>query len=150
MDQGGYAAKTPRVNLGNLSTKEERLPVKLARDYLGGAGFAIKCPDDELKAGSPAPREGDKRIFAVGPLAATGAPAPAARPWLPNRLLQKRSGHGSLGRALLCRDEAGPGQTMREACSEKDNSSIVSIAAEICRGLTNSMGSQLGPSTQKE
>jgi aldehyde:ferredoxin oxidoreductase len=74
MYQGGYAGKILRVNLSNLTIKEEKLPDELVRDYLGGAGFGIKCLYDEVKAGTPALGEDNKLIFAVGPLTATGAP----------------------------------------------------------------------------
>jgi aldehyde:ferredoxin oxidoreductase len=74
MYQGGYAGKILRVNLSNLSSKEEKLPDELVRDYLGGAGFAVKCLYDEVPAGTPALSEQNKLIFAVGPLTATGTP----------------------------------------------------------------------------
>ena len=32
----------------------EKLPAELVRDYLGGAGFGIKCLYGEVKAGTPA------------------------------------------------------------------------------------------------
>ena len=74
MYQGGYAGKILRVNLSNLSTKEEKLPEELVNGYLGGAGFGIKYLYDEVKAGTPALSEENKLIFAVGPLTASGAP----------------------------------------------------------------------------
>jgi len=73
MYKGGYAGKILRIDLSNQSAKEEAVPEELARNYLGGAGFAIKYLYDELKPGTPALGEDNKLIFAVGPLTATGA-----------------------------------------------------------------------------
>jgi aldehyde:ferredoxin oxidoreductase len=74
MYKGGYVGKILRVNLSSLSAREETLPDELVRDYLGGAGFAIKCLYDEVKPRTPALSEDNKLIFADGPLTATGAP----------------------------------------------------------------------------
>jgi aldehyde:ferredoxin oxidoreductase len=54
MYHGGYAGKILRVNLSNQSLKEEKLSDELVRDYLGGAGFAIKVLYDEVKPDIPA------------------------------------------------------------------------------------------------
>ncbi len=74
MFKGGYAGKILRLNLNNLSAKEEPLPEDLVRDYLGGAGFGIKVLYEEVKQGTPALSEANKLIFSVGPLTASGAP----------------------------------------------------------------------------
>jgi aldehyde:ferredoxin oxidoreductase len=74
MYRGGYAGKILRVNLCNLTAKDDVLPDELVQNYLGGAGIAIKCLYDEVKAGTPALGEDNRLIFAVGPLTATGAP----------------------------------------------------------------------------
>ncbi len=73
MIKGGYTGKILRINLSNLTTKEEPVPEALVKNYLGGAGFAIKYLYDELKPGVPALSRENKLIFAVGPLTATGA-----------------------------------------------------------------------------
>ena len=74
MTKGGYTGKILRINLSNLTTKEEPVPESLVKNYLGGAGFAIKYLYDELKPGAPALGKDNKLIFVVGPLTATGAP----------------------------------------------------------------------------
>ncbi|MBN1693725.1 MAG: aldehyde ferredoxin oxidoreductase family protein [Dehalococcoidales bacterium] len=74
MFKGGYTGKILRVDLSSLSAKEEKLPDALVKNYLGGAGFAIKYLYDELKPRTPALDKNNKLIFAVGPLTATGAP----------------------------------------------------------------------------
>jgi len=73
MYKGGYTGKILRINLTEQSVKEEALPEELVKNYLGGAGFAIKCLYDEVKPDTPALDKANKLIFAVGPLTATGA-----------------------------------------------------------------------------
>ncbi len=73
MYKGGYAGKILRIDLSKQSAKEEALPEELANNYLGGAGFAIKCLYDEVKPDTPPLDKANKLIFAVGPLTATGA-----------------------------------------------------------------------------
>ncbi len=73
MYKGGYAGKILRIDLSKQSAKEEGLPEELAKNYLGGAGFAIKCLYDEVKPDTPPLDQANKLIFAVGPLTATGA-----------------------------------------------------------------------------
>ncbi len=73
MYKGGYAGKILRIDLSGQSFKEEKLPEAIVKNYLGGAGFAIKYLYDELKPGTNALDEANKLIFAVGPLTATGA-----------------------------------------------------------------------------
>ena len=74
MYRGGYTGKILRVNLCNLTAKDDVLPDELVQNYLGGAGFGIKCLYDEVRPRTPALSEENKLIFAVGPLTATGAP----------------------------------------------------------------------------
>ena len=74
MIKGGYAGKILRIDLSSQTAKEEPVSEDLAKNYLGGAGFAIKYLYDELKPGTPALDKANKLIFAVGPLTATGAP----------------------------------------------------------------------------
>jgi len=73
MYKGGYAGKLLRINLTDRSSQEEELPEELVKNYLGGAGFAIKYLYDEVKPKTPALDPANKLIFAVGPLTASGA-----------------------------------------------------------------------------
>ena len=41
MYSGGYAGKVLRVNLTDKTFAEEPLPVDVARDFIGGAGFTV-------------------------------------------------------------------------------------------------------------
>lgn len=74
MYRGGYTGKILRVNLTNQTSTEETLSGQMVKDYLGGAGFAVKTIYDEVKPGTDALSPDNKLIFAVGPLTATGAP----------------------------------------------------------------------------
>jgi len=73
MYRGGYTGKILRVDLGKKTYKEEAVTEELVRNYLGGAGFAIKYLYDEVKPGTPALDPANRLIFALGPLTATGA-----------------------------------------------------------------------------
>ena len=53
MYNGGYAGKILRVNLTDQTTTVEPVSFKLAKQYMGGVGFAFKYLYDELKPGTP-------------------------------------------------------------------------------------------------
>ena len=76
MYSGGYTGKVLRINLTNKTSKEEKLPEAIARDFVGGAGFGIKYLYDEVKPGTDALGPDNKLIFAVGPF--TGASVPCS------------------------------------------------------------------------
>ena len=73
MFKGGYTGKILRIDLSEPSAREEEVSEALAKNYLGGTGFAIKYLYDEVKPGTPALDPANRLIFAVGPLTATGA-----------------------------------------------------------------------------
>ncbi len=74
MYTGGYRGKILRINLTDKTTKEEKLPVEVARDFIGGAGFGIKHLFDELKGGTDPLGPENKLIFATGPFSGTTIP----------------------------------------------------------------------------
>jgi aldehyde:ferredoxin oxidoreductase len=74
MYSGGYAGRTLRINLRYKTSKEEQLPVEMARDFIGGAGFGIKVLFDELKPGVDPLGPDNKLIFAPGPFTGAGLP----------------------------------------------------------------------------
>ena len=80
MYSGGYTGKILRINLTDETSKEETIPEELVKNYLGGAGFAIKYLYDEVKPKTPALDPANKLIFAVGPLTASGAACASRRP----------------------------------------------------------------------
>jgi aldehyde:ferredoxin oxidoreductase len=73
MYKGGYAGKILRIDLTSQTSREETVSEELAKNYLGGAGFAIKYLYDEVKPKTPPLDAANKLIFAVGPLTASGA-----------------------------------------------------------------------------
>ncbi|MBW2063744.1 MAG: aldehyde ferredoxin oxidoreductase family protein [Deltaproteobacteria bacterium] len=74
MYRGGYTGKVLRVNLTEQSVREEALPVEVAKDFIGGAGFGIKYLFDEVKKGADPLGPENKLIFAHGPLSGTNVP----------------------------------------------------------------------------
>ena len=71
----GYGGKILRVNLSNGKISSEPLPDKLARDYLGGRGFAAKILYDELKPGIDPLGPENKLVVASGPMSGLFLPA---------------------------------------------------------------------------
>jgi aldehyde:ferredoxin oxidoreductase len=97
MYKGGFTGKILRLDLTNQKATEEGVSLDLAKDYMGGVGFAFKYLYDEFKPGADALDAGNKLIFAVGPLNATGAPcanrmAVAAKSPLTNSIAAAFSG----------------------------------------------------------
>ena len=74
MYQGGYTGKILRINLTDQTATEEKLPLEVARDYIGGAGIGIKYLFDELEAGADPLGPENKLIFAPGPFSGTSIP----------------------------------------------------------------------------
>jgi aldehyde:ferredoxin oxidoreductase len=74
MYQGGYTGKILRINLTEKTAEEEDLPLEVARDFIGGAGFGIKYLFDEVPAGADALGPDNKLIFASGPFSGTTVP----------------------------------------------------------------------------
>jgi aldehyde:ferredoxin oxidoreductase len=74
MFTGGYAGKILRINLTNKTSKEEKLPLEVAKDFIGGAGLGIKYLFDEVKPGTDPLGPDNKLIFAPGPFTGTSIP----------------------------------------------------------------------------
>jgi aldehyde:ferredoxin oxidoreductase len=74
MYSGGYAGRILRINLSNKTSKEERLSVEMARNFIGGAGFCIKVLFDEVKPGVDPLGPENILIFAPGPFTGAGIP----------------------------------------------------------------------------
>jgi len=74
MYKGGYTGKILRINLTNQTSKKEKLPLNVAKDFIGGAGFGIKYLYDEVKAGTDPLGPENKLFFAPGPLSGTAVP----------------------------------------------------------------------------
>jgi len=74
MYSGGYTGKILRINLTNKTSKEEKLPLEIAKDFIGGAGLGIKYLFDEVKPGTDPLGPDNKLIFAPGPFTGTSLP----------------------------------------------------------------------------
>jgi len=70
-----YEPKLVRVNLGTRTAKEEVIPEKVVKDFVGARGFAAKYLYDEVPRGIEPLGPDNKLIFTAGPLAGTGAQA---------------------------------------------------------------------------
>ncbi len=73
---GGWTGRILRVDLTRRKTFVEELSPKMAVDFLGGRGFAVKILWDELKPGTDPLSPDNLLIFATGPL--TGLPLPSS------------------------------------------------------------------------
>jgi aldehyde:ferredoxin oxidoreductase len=71
MYNGGYTGKILRINLTDQTIKKEKLPLRVAEDFIGGAGFGIKLLYDEVKPGIDPLSPENKLFFALGPLTGT-------------------------------------------------------------------------------
>lgn len=69
-----YQGKILRVNLSSGTICTEDLPMDLAKQYIGGRGLASKILANEIDPTIDALAEGNKLIFATGPLTGTNAP----------------------------------------------------------------------------
>ncbi len=67
----GWMGKILRVDLGEERIREEDLPEQLARNYIGGNGFAARILWDEVPKGIDPLGPENKLIFATGPLNGT-------------------------------------------------------------------------------
>lgn len=74
MYEGGYTGRILRINLTDMTAKEEELPLEVAKDYIGGAGFGIKYLFDELNGGIDPLGPENKLILAPGPFSGTTIP----------------------------------------------------------------------------
>ncbi len=70
----GWHGRILRVNLTTGDLSVETVPEKLARDYLGGRGWAIRYLYDEVDPQVDPLSPENKLIFTTGPLTATPAP----------------------------------------------------------------------------
>lgn len=71
---GGYAGKILRVDLSTGKTRNEKLDVETAYNFLGGRGYAANILYQELKPGTDALGAENKLVFMTGPLTGTGLP----------------------------------------------------------------------------
>lgn len=70
----GYQGKILRINLTQGTIKVEKLDEALAKKYVGGRGLGTKIFADEVPATIDPLSEGNKLLFATGPLTGTNTP----------------------------------------------------------------------------
>ncbi|MFZ5920410.1 MAG: aldehyde ferredoxin oxidoreductase family protein [Chloroflexota bacterium] len=70
----GWHGKLLRINLTTGKVSTEEIDPKIARDYIGGRGWAIRYLTDEVDPKVDPFSPDNKLIFATGPLTATTAP----------------------------------------------------------------------------
>ncbi|MBW1931294.1 MAG: aldehyde ferredoxin oxidoreductase family protein [Deltaproteobacteria bacterium] len=73
----GWMGKLLRVDLTTGRLSVEMVDPEVARDFIGGRGWAIRYLYDEVDPGVDPLSEGNKVIFATGPLTATLTPSGA-------------------------------------------------------------------------
>ncbi|HAY85832.1 MAG TPA: aldehyde ferredoxin oxidoreductase, partial [Chloroflexi bacterium] len=76
----GWHGKILRVDLSSGEITTETIDPKIAKDYLGGRGWAIRYLYDEVDPRVDALAPENKLIFATGPL--TGTPAPTGNRYM--------------------------------------------------------------------
>ena len=143
MYKGGFTGKILRLDLTDQKATEEEVSYDLAKDYMGGVGFAFKYLYDEFKPGTGALDEGNKLIFAVGPLNATGAPcanrmAVAAKSPLTNSIAAAFSG-GHFPDELK---QAGYDMIIVEGCAAKPTYVSITDGQVRFRKASKLMGMQ--------
>jgi aldehyde:ferredoxin oxidoreductase len=74
MYHGGYTGKILRINLTEQTINNEELPLTIAKDFIGGAGFGIKFLFDEVKPGIDPLNPENKLFLAPGPFTGTTIP----------------------------------------------------------------------------
>ena len=70
----GYTGRILRVNLSDHRVSKEPISEALAKDFIGGRGFAVKLLWDEVRHADPLSEE-NKIIFATGPLTGQAIPS---------------------------------------------------------------------------
>ena len=116
----GWNGKLLRVNLTKRKAVVQKYDAKLARNFLGGRGFAVKILWDELKPGTDALSPANKLIFAVGPLTGFSLPSSGKLVVAAKSPLTGGYGDGNLGSmAAVHLRRAGYDSIVMEGKAEK-------------------------------
>ena len=83
----GWHGRVLRVDLSSGQVSEEDIDPQIARDFIGGRGWAIKYLHDEVDPAVDPLSPQNKLIFAAGPLTDTPAPRGTATWCAPRRRL---------------------------------------------------------------
>jgi aldehyde:ferredoxin oxidoreductase len=116
----GWNGKFLRVNLDKKKAVAERYDASLARNYLGGRGFAVKILWDELKRETDALSSGNKLVLATGPLTGFSLPSSGKLIVAAKSPLTGGYGDGNIGtHAAVQMRKAGYDATIIEGIAER-------------------------------
>jgi len=116
----GWNGKFLRVNLDKKKAVADRFDASLARNYLGGRGFAVKILWDELKRGTDPLSSSNKLVFATGPLTGFSLPSSGKLIVAAKSPLTGGYGDGNIGtHAAVQMRKAGYDATIIEGMAER-------------------------------
>ena len=93
----GWKGKILRVNLAKDKAVADPLPASLAKNYLGGRGFAVKILWDELDRGVDPLSQDNKLVLAAGPLTGFSLPSSGKLVVAAKSPLTSSYGDGNIG-----------------------------------------------------
>jgi len=116
----GWTGKLLRVNLSKGKAAVDRYGAGLAKNYLGGRGFAVKILWDELEQGVDPLSPFNKLVFAAGPLTGFALPSSGKLVVAAKSPLTGSYGDGSIGtQAVVQMRKAGYDATVIEGKADK-------------------------------
>jgi len=122
----GWNGKFLRVNLDKKKAVADRFDASLARNYLGGRGFAVKILWDELKRGTDPLSSSSKLVFATGPLTGFSLPGSGKLIVAAKSPLTGGYGDGNIGtHAAVQMRKAGFDATIIEGMAERPEVVVV-------------------------
>jgi len=116
----GWKGKTLQVNLGKSKAVADRYETSLAKNFLGGRGFAVKTLWDRLKPGINAFSPENILVFAAGPLSGFALPSSSKLVVAAKSPLTGGYGDGNVGtHAVVQMRKAGYDAVVVEGRAEK-------------------------------
>ncbi|MDH7563770.1 MAG: aldehyde ferredoxin oxidoreductase family protein [Candidatus Bathyarchaeota archaeon] len=116
----GWNGKFLRVNLSKGKAAAENYAESMARNYVGGRGFAVKILWDELEWGTDPLSPDNKLVFAAGPLTGFALPSSGKLVVAAKSPLTGGYGDGNIGtQAAVQMRKAGYDATIVEGKAEK-------------------------------
>jgi aldehyde:ferredoxin oxidoreductase len=116
----GWTGKLLRVNLSKGKAAVDSYGASLAKNYLGGRGFAVKILWDELEQGVDPLSPFNKLVFAAGPLTGFALPSSGKLVVAAKSPLTGSYGDGSIGtQAVVQMRKAGYDATVIEGKADK-------------------------------
>jgi aldehyde:ferredoxin oxidoreductase len=116
----GWNGRFLRVNLSKMKAVAKEYDAKIAKNFLGGRGFAAKILWDELKPGTDPLSSKNKLVFAAGPLTGFALPSSGKLVVAAKSPLTGSYGDGNIGTfAAVQMRKAGYDAIIVEGRSEK-------------------------------